>query len=150
MIWVDADACPGPVKDIIVAAAKRLNLNTVFVANKQILLPPHDCLSCVLVELGADAADQHIADRAVPGDLAITADIPLAHTLVTKGVTVIDHRGGKFTEDNVGDRMSGRELMQHLRDSGEISGGPKPFGDKEKRAFAATLDRELTRLTKRK
>jgi uncharacterized protein YaiI (UPF0178 family) len=146
VIWVDADACPGPVKDIVVAAAKRLGLRTVFVANKQILLPPHECLSCVLVQAGADAADQHIAEQASVGDLVITADIPLAHILVTKGVTVIDHRGGKFTPENVGDRLSTRDLMQHLRDSGEVTGGPKAFGDKEKRAFASTLDRELTRL----
>jgi uncharacterized protein len=150
MIWVDADACPGPVKDIVMAAAKRRNIPTVFVANKQIFLPPHECLSCIVVDLGADVADKHIADKAVVGDLVITADIPLAHILVTKGVTVIDHRGGKFSPDNVGDRLSVRDLMQHLRDSGEATGGPKAFGDKEKRAFAATLDRELTKLSKGK
>jgi uncharacterized protein YaiI (UPF0178 family) len=149
IIWVDADAVPGPVKDTVMAAAKRLNVSAVFVANKEIFLPPYECLSCVVVPAGADEADRHIADAAGAGDLVVTADIPLAHMLVAKDVTTIDPRGGKFTADNIGNMLSSRELMQHLRDSGEMMGGPKPFGDKDKRAFAATFDRELTRLLRR-
>jgi len=145
-IWVDADACPGAVKDIVVSAAHRKSINTVFVANKLITLPPSEYLSSKLVDMSPDAADRYIAEEAAPGDLVITQDIPLAHTLVHKDVTVINPRGERFTPDNIGERLSMRDLMQDVRDTGEFSGGPKPFGDREKRAFASTFDRELTRL----
>lgn len=145
-IWVDADACPGAVKDIVTTAAYRKSIEAIFVANKAIALPTTPLLSSVVVDMSADAADRYIAEGAVPGDLVITQDIPLAHILVHNEVMVINPRGEKFTAENIGERLSIRNLLQDVRDTGEITGGPKPFGDREKRAFASTFDRELTRL----
>jgi uncharacterized protein len=145
-IWVDADACPGAVKDIVMSAAVKRTVEAVFVANKKLTFPTTPYISFQLVDLSPDAADQLIADNAQPGDLVITQDIPLAHILVTKGVSTISPRGIIFCLDNIGERLSVRDLMQELRDTGEMTGGPKQFGDKEKRAFASAFDRELTRL----
>lgn len=147
-IWVDADACPGVVKDIIITAAIRKKLEAVFVANQLLSLPISPFLSFVQVNKVLDAADLYIKEHAKKFDLAITQDILLAHALVSIEVAVIDPRGKKYTEDNIGDIVSTRNLMQGLRDSSEITGGSKQFGDREKRAFAATFDQELTRLLK--
>lgn len=149
-IWVDADAVPGPVKDIILAAALKRSIPTIFVANKQISLPVTPLVSFVLVKKTPDAADYYINDKASEDDFIITQDIPLAHLLVRRGVTVINPRGDRFTEENIGERLSIRDLMEHLRGTGEITGGPSKFGDREKRAFASSFDRELTRLLRRK
>jgi uncharacterized protein YaiI (UPF0178 family) len=148
-IWVDADAVPGPVKDIVLAAARKRMIPTIFVANKLIVLPPSPLFSFVLVKKTPDAADYYINEHATQDDFIITQDIPLAHMLVRRGVTVINPRGERFTEENIGERLSIRDLMEHLRDSGEIMGGPSKFGDKEKRAFASSFDRELTRLSRK-
>jgi uncharacterized protein YaiI (UPF0178 family) len=145
-IWVDADACPGAIKDIITTAAVKRAVEAVFVANKTLTFPVSTYISFQLVAAGPDIADQHIAEEAQPGDLVITQDIPLAHILVTKGVATISPRGVIFCPDNIGERLSVRDLMQELRDTGEMTGGPKQCGDKEKRAFASAFDRELTRL----
>jgi len=145
-IWVDADACPVAVKDIIVSAAVKRAVETVFVANKKLTFLTSPLISFQLVDASPDAADHLIAQQAEPGDLAITQDIPLAYDLVTKGVTTISPRGVLFSPDNIGERLSVRDLMQELRDTGEMTGGPKQFGDKEKRHFASAFDRELTRL----
>jgi len=149
-IWVDADAAPVAVKDVVINAAVKRKIEAVFVANKQLSFPVTALISFRLVPATPDAADQLIADEAETTDLVITQDIPLAHILVTKGVTTISPRGLLFCPDNIGERLSVRDLMQELRDSGEITGGPKQFGDKEKRAFASTFDRELTRLLRLK
>jgi uncharacterized protein YaiI (UPF0178 family) len=145
-IWVDADACPGAVKDIVITAAHKRSVETTFVANKMITVPASPLFSFVQVDMSPDAADRLIVERAVKGDLVITQDIPLAHDLIQNSVTVINPRGETFTPDNIGERLSIRNLLQDVRDTGEITGGPKPFGEKEKRAFASTFDRELTRL----
>jgi len=145
-IWVDADACPGPVKDIISVAANRRRVETVFVANKSLMLASSPFLKLVQVENRPDAADLYIKDHVDERDLVITQDILLAHHLVASGVMVIDPRGRKYTEDNIGQIVSTRNLMQSLRDSGEVSGGPKQFGNREKQAFAAAFDQELSRL----
>jgi len=145
-IWVDADAAPGAVKDIVMAAAVKRAVEAVFVANKKLTIPQSSLISFIQVEVSPDAADYLIAADSQVGDLVITQDIPLAHILVTKGVTTISPRGIIFTPDNIGERLSVRDLMQGLRDAGEITGGPKQFGDKEKRAFASAFDKELTRL----
>ncbi len=147
-IWVDADACPVMVRDIIIAAAHRRSIEVVFVANKPIMLPASALFSYRQSDLSPDAADRMIVELAQGGDIAITHDIPLAHELVKKDVVVINPRGDKYTEENIGDRLAIRNLLQDMRDCGEITGGPKQFGQKEKRAFAATFDRELTRLLK--
>jgi len=145
-IWVDADACPAAVRDIIITAAIRRGVIAVFVANKSLFLPESSCLSFVQVDKTPDAADLYIKENTKKFDLVVTQDILLAQMLVPLGAAVIDPRGKKFTEDNIGESVSTRNLMQELRDIGEIRGGAKQFGEKEKRAFAASFDQELTRL----
>jgi uncharacterized protein YaiI (UPF0178 family) len=147
-IWVDADACPGPVRDILLRAVQRLKVPAVFVANKRLSLPRSEYVSTVQVGAGLDVADTHIAAEAEEGDLAVTQDIPLAALLVAKGVVVMDPRGELFSEENIAERLSLRNFMQELRDSGVMTGGPGGFAAQDKQRFAATLDRELTRLLK--
>jgi hypothetical protein len=147
-IWVDADACPGPVREILLRASQRLKVPTVFVANKRLSLPRSEFVSTVQVGAGLDVADRHIAEAAQAGDLAVTQDIPLAALLVPKGVVVMDPRGELFTEENISERLSVRNFMQELRDSGVMTGGPGGFSAQDRQEFAATLDRELTRLLK--
>lgn len=145
-IWIDADAAPRDVKEIVFRAAKRLELEAVLVANRRLYAPPgNPFVSAVIVEGGPDVADRHIVEHAEEGDLAVTADIPLAAALVEKGVQVIDPRGEEFTPENVGERLSIRNFMDELRGSGVETGGPSPYGPREKRAFASALDRVLTR-----
>ncbi len=144
-IWVDADAAPRDVKEILYRAAKRLELETVLVANQSMGTPRHNpYVSAVRVPGGPDVADRHIVDHASAGDLAITADIPLAADLVEKDVMVLDPRGDLYTAENVRERLSIRDFMDSLRGAGVETGGAKPYGKKEKQAFAAALDRVLT------
>ncbi|MBP7862902.1 YaiI/YqxD family protein [bacterium] len=145
-IWVDADACPVAVKDIISRAAHRKTIETIFVANKILPLMMSPYISFVQVDTTPDAADQYIGEHAIEGDLVVTQDIPLAHILVPMNVVVLSPRGLVFTPDNIGERIAVRNLMQDLRDTGETTGGPKPFGDKERREFASAFDRALTKL----
>src|SRR5688500_9263867 len=143
-IWVDADAAPRDVKEIVFRAAKRLKVETVLVANQRLPVPlDNPYISAVWVQGGPDVADQHIADHAQEGDVAITADIPLAAILVEKRLIVIDPRGEQYDEDNVRERLSIRDFMDSVRGSGVETGGAKPFGQREKQAFAASLDRVL-------
>lgn len=148
-IWVDADACPQAVRDITIKTAVRLEIELVFVANKSLNLPDSAYIKSVLVKSGPDQADEYIKQNALNSDLVISQDIPLADSLVKAGIVVINPRGDVYTEANISDRISNRDLLQSLRDSGLITGGPSQYGDKEKRAFAAALDRELTKLRKR-
>ncbi|HSM59171.1 MAG TPA: YaiI/YqxD family protein [Longimicrobiales bacterium] len=144
-IWIDADAMPRDVKDIVFRAALRREITTVLVANQRMPVPRNNpWVSAVWVEGGADVADRHIAEHAAEGDVAVTADIPLAAILVERGVIVLDPRGERYSEENVGERLSIRDFMQALRDTGVETGGPKPYGERDKRAFAASLDRVLT------
>ncbi|HEX6985306.1 MAG TPA: YaiI/YqxD family protein [Planctomycetaceae bacterium] len=150
-LWIDADAAPGDVKEIVFRAAKRLGLETVLVANQPLAVPRGSAfVSAVRVEGGPNVADAYIADHAEPGDVAVTADVPLAAALVAKGVAVIDPRGEEHTAETVGGRLAARDLMDELRGAGAVTGGPRPFGPKDKQAFAATLDRVLTRATRRR
>lgn len=148
-IWIDADAAPGDVKQIVFRAAKRLNVETVMVANQPIT-PPRSAptVRSVLVREGADVADKYIVLQSEPGDLAITADIPLAADLVAKGIHVIDPRGDQYSDANIASRLSMRNFMDDLRGSGVATGGAAPYGDKEKKAFASTFDRLLTKALK--
>jgi uncharacterized protein YaiI (UPF0178 family) len=149
-IWVDADAVPREVKEIILRAAKRLGIETVLVANQRIHLPLNNpIVRAVRVEGGPDVADRYIAEHASRGDVAVSADIPLASALVDKGVEVLDHRGEAYTVENIGERLSVRNLMEAVRDTGVDTGGPRPYGEREKRAFANAFDRTLTRLRSR-
>ncbi len=148
-IWVDADATPRDVKDIVARAALRLQLSTVLVADRHLRTPLNNPLvRSVRVAGGPDAADDHIAVHARPGDLAITADIPLASRLVEKGVRALDPRGTEYTRENIGERLSIRDFMDHLRSTGVETGGPGSYGPTDKQAFAAAFDRILTRLVR--
>lgn len=147
-IWIDADAAPRDVKEIVFRAARRLSLRTVLVANQRMSVPLNNpYVEAVRVDGGPDVADRHIVDHSSPGDLAITADIPLAAALVEKDVLVVNPRGEEYTSENVRERLSIRDFMDQLRSSGVETGGPAPYGRKEKQAFAAALDRVLTRAT---
>ena len=145
-LWIDADAAPRDVKEIVFRAARRLELPTVLVANQRLQLPPgNPFVEAVRVEGGPDVADRHIADTATPGDVAVTADIPLASALVEKGVRVIDPRGEEYTRENIGERLTVRDFMDSLRGAGMETGGSRPYGPKDKQAFASTLDRVLAK-----
>lgn len=148
-IWIDADACPGPVKEIVVRAATRLQVPVVFVANQPVALPRSPLFSMVVVGRGLDVADAHIAERAEAGDLAVTQDIPLAAQLVEKGVVTLSPHGDVFTEEDVRERLSVRDFMHELREAGVTTGGPKAFGPQARQRFAAAFDRELSRLVRR-
>jgi uncharacterized protein YaiI (UPF0178 family) len=149
-IWIDADAAPRDVKDIVFRASLRLKLPVTLVANQRVTLPPNNpLLTAVWVRGGPDEADQHIAEHAQPGDLAVTADIPLAAALVARDVVALDFRGEIYSEGNIGERLSVRDFMASLRDVGIQTGGPSPYGTREKQAFAGALDRTLVRLLKR-
>ena len=145
-LWIDADAAPRDVKEIVYRAARRLEMVTVLVANQRLQVPPGSAfVSAVRVEGGPDEADRHIAEHAQPGDVAVTADIPLAAALVEKGVAVIDPRGEEYTAANVGERLAVRDFMDGLRGAGVETGGARPYGPRDKQAFAGALDRVLTR-----
>ncbi|NIP81760.1 MAG: YaiI/YqxD family protein [Gemmatimonadetes bacterium] len=144
-IWIDGDAAPGDAKEIVFRAAQRLELETVLVANRPLGTPRHNAhVRSVAVPGGPDAADRYIAEHAGPGDLAITADIPLAAELVEKGLVVLDPRGDEYSRENVRERLSVRDFMASLRGAGVETGGAKPFGPRDRHAFAAALDRVLT------
>lgn len=146
-LWIDADAAPRDAKEIIFRAARRLSLEAVLVANRRLPVPlDNPFITSVQVEGGPDVADLYIATHAEPGDVAITADIPLAAALVEKRVIVIDPRGEEYTEENIGERLSVRDFMAGLRGAGVDTGGARPYGSREKQAFAAALDRLLTRV----
>ena len=150
-LWIDADAAPRDVKEIVYRTAKRLELETVLVANQRLSTPfGNPFVSSVRVEGGPDVADRHIAEHAEPGDVVITADIPLAARLVEKRVIVIDPRGEEYSEENVGERLAVRDFMDGLRGAGLTIGGPRPYGPKDKQAFAVALDRVVTRALRRR
>jgi uncharacterized protein len=145
-LWLDADAAPRDVKEICFRASERLGLETILVANQRLVLPlGYRFLSSVRVEGGPDVADDYIAANALSGDVAVTADIPLAAILVPKGVIVIDPRGDEYTPEIIGERLSVRNFMDGLRSTGVETGGHAPYGSREKQAFANALDRVLTR-----
>ena len=128
-------------------AAKRLAIETVLVANQRLQTPPgNPMVTAVVVGGGADAADQYIATHAGAGDLVVTQDVPLAALLVPKHVAVLDPRGEEHTPDTIGERLSVRDFMDRVRMAGAITGGPRPYDAQAKQAFAAALDRVLTRL----
>ena len=145
-LWIDADAAPREVKEICYRVSDRLKLETILVANQRLQLPVgYSHLTAVRVEGGPDVADAYIAEHSVAGDVAITADIPLAALLVPKGVVVIDPRGDEYTTESIGERLSVRDFMDSLRSTGVETGGHAAYGQKEKQAFANALDRALTR-----
>ncbi len=149
-LWIDGDAAPREVKEIVYRAAQRLKVQAVLVAAQRVGVPPHNpFVQALRVEGGPDAADRYIAEHAEAGDVAITADIPLAAILVEKQVVVIDPRGQEYTAENVGERVSVRDFMDQVRGSGVETGGAPPYGPKDKQAFAAAFDRVLQRVLRR-
>lgn len=143
-IWIDADAAPTDVKVIVFRAAKRLNIETILVANQKIATPAGTPTArSVVVREGADQADRYIVKHGQPMELAITADLPLAADLVAKGLLVIDPRGEEYSAANIAGRLSTRNFMDTLRGTGVVTSGSAPYGEKDKKAFAATFDRLL-------
>lgn len=146
-IWIDADAAPREVKELVFRAARRLAIDAVLVANHRLQPPPgNPRVSAVLVDGGADAADRHIAAQAAAGDVVVTQDVPLAALLVPRGIVVLDPRGDEHTAETIGERLSVRDFMERARLAGAVTGGPPPYDGRARQAFAAALDRVLTRL----
>ncbi len=145
-MWVDSDACPRIIKEVIQRAAQRLNIPTTFVANQGQQLPRLPIFRFVQVEKGQDVADMYIIKEARKGDLVITQDIPLAAELVAAGIHAINPRGELYTESNVRERLNLRDFMDQMRGAGYVTGGPPPLNEKDKQLFANSLDRLLTKL----
>ena len=144
-IWVDADACPLVIKEILFRAADRAQVLTTLVANTTLRVPDSPYIKTVRVKQGFDVADHWIVQQMEPGDLVITADIPLAAEVITRGAQALDPRGELYSEDNVRERLAIRNLMQDLRSTGELLGGPATFSHADRQRFANHLDRLLTR-----
>jgi len=143
-IWVDADACPQAIKEILFRAAERTQVVTTLVANAALRIPSSAFIKSVRVRQGFDVADHWIVREMSAGDLVITADIPLAAEVIARGAHALDPRGELYSEDNVRERLAIRNLMQELRSTGELIGGPAPFGQGDRQRFANHLDRFLT------
>ena len=147
-IYVDADACP--VKQEIYKVAQRYELNVTLVANAWMRIPHYDWLVLEVVKDFFDAADDWIVDRAQPHDIVVTTDIPLAARCLEKGARVIGPRGREFDEDSIGDALAKRELLSHLRDIGEIGGGPAPFEKRDRSTFLQHLDRIIQAILRKR
>ena len=143
-IWVDADACPNAVKEVIFRAAERRQVTTTLVANQYIRTPPSKVIRSIQVEQGFDVADNAIVANLSSGDLVVTADIPLAAEVVAQGAVALNPRGTLYTKENVRDHLQRRDMMEELRSIGTVSGGPKILEKQDVQRFANALDRYLT------
>lgn len=143
-IWVDADACPGVIKDILFRAAERLQIPLTLVANKPLRTPPSQVIRTLQVQRGFDVADKEIVYRISAGDLVITADIPLASDVIARGAHAINPRGELYTEDTIRERLQMRNFMDELRGSGVHTGGPAALDHADRKRFADQLDRFLS------
>jgi len=141
VIFIDADGCP--VKQEVYRVARRHGLKVTVVANSRIRMPRSDEIDLVVVEGQFDAADDWIVEHMASDDIVVTSDIPLAARCLKRGSRVLDHRGGQFTEDNIGEALANRELLSHLRDMGGMTGGPAPFGDRDRSRFLHQLDQAI-------
>lgn len=144
-IWVDADACPGVIKDIVFRAAERTKIPAIFVANQFLRLPPSPYARSIQVPKGFDVADNHIVESAQAGDLVITADIPLAAEIIAKHAHALNPRGELYTSENIRELLNMRDFMDTMRASGVQTGGPPAFSKADAQAFANQLDRLLAR-----
>ena len=142
-IWVDADACPKVIKEILFRAAARVRVRLILVANQPVDAPRSPYIQSVQVASGFDVADNYIVNGARPGDLVVTADIPLAAEVIAKGCLALNPRGELYTKDNIRQRLSLRDFMDTLRGSGVNTGGPTAFSQADRKAFADQLDRLL-------
>ena len=144
-IWVDADACPVVIKEMLYRAADRAKVETRFVANKLLRLPPSPYLQAIQVAQGFDVADNKIVQELNTGDLVITADIPLAAQVIAKGGHALNPRGEFYSSENIQERLGMRNFMEELRASGVQTNGPNAFNAADKKAFAAQLDQFLSK-----
>ena len=144
-IWVDADACPKVIKEILFRAADRVGMPLILVANQPLQVPGSRYIRTIQVGAGFDVADNHIVQQAAAGDLVITADIPLAAEIIAKGCLALNPRGDLYTDDNIRQRLNMRDFMDTLRSSGVDTGGPASFSQADRQAFANQLDRLLAR-----
>ena len=147
-IWIDADACPGAIRQIVFKAAKRLEIKTVLVANQSLRVPSSELFSMVTVPYGADIADKEIVRQMKAGDVVVTGDIPLAALVVEKSGIAIGPRGQVFDDSTVHGKLATRNLMEQFRAAGVQTSGPRPQNQKDIQTFANTLDRTLTKLLK--
>ncbi len=145
-IWVDADACPNPIKEILFRAAERVQLQLTLVANHGLQTPPSPLIKAIQVAGGFDVADNFIVEQLSEGDLVITADIPLAAEAIAKGAHVLNPRGEQYTKNNIGQRLQMRNFMEEMRSSGAVTGGPPPMNQRDRQQFANALDRLLAKL----
>jgi hypothetical protein len=145
-IWVDADACPGVIKEIIFRAAERRQIQTTLVANQMLRTPPSRFIRAIQVASGFDVADAHIVDQLAAGDLVVTADIPLAALVIERGAHALNPRGELYTTATIRERLNMRDFMEGLRGAGVDTGGPAAFSLADRQAFANQLDRFLARL----
>ena len=144
-IWVDADACPNVIKEILFRAAERVQVPLVLVANKTLRTPPSRYISSIRVWAGLDVADNAIVKGMESGDLVITADIPLASEVIGKGGHALNPRGEFYSKENIEERLTMRNFMDELRDAGVNTGGPATLNQKDRQAFANQLDRFLAK-----
>jgi len=144
-IWVDADACPAVVKDILYRAADRVQVSLTLIANRMLRVPPSPWIRALQVPAGFDVADRRIAEEAAAGDLVITADVPLAALVIAKGAWVLDPRGDLLDANNIEERLTLRNFMDGLRSGGVDTGGPAAFSSADRQAFANRLDGFLAR-----
>lgn len=145
-IWVDADACPGVIKEIIYRAAERRQIPTTLVANQMLRTPPSKYIRAIQVAHGFDVADAHIVDQVTAGDLVVTADVPLAALVIEKGAHALNPRGEMYTTATIRERLSMRNFMEELRSAGIETGGPNAFSQSDRQAFANQLDRFLAKI----
>jgi uncharacterized protein YaiI (UPF0178 family) len=147
-VWIDADACPKAAKEQVIKFALKRQFEVVLVAGQSQVKPTYTLVKLIVVPSGPDAADDYLVEHAVPGELVICSDVPLADRLVKNGVAVLDPRGKEFDPQNMAERLAVRNLFTDLREQGQMGGGQAPYGDREKQAFANSLDRILIRLTR--
>ncbi|GHG00478.1 YaiI/YqxD family protein [Thalassotalea marina] len=147
-IWVDADACPVAIKEIIFRAAQRCKVPTTLIANHFLKTPPSPFIKFSQVSSGFDVADNEIVKRCQPGDLVITSDIPLASEVIDQGATALNPRGELYSKNNIKQRLNMRDFMDTLRSSGIDTGGSAPLSQADKQSFANELDKWLTQLAK--
>ena len=145
-IWVDADACPGVIKEIIFRAAERKQIHTTLVANQMLRTPPSKFIRAIQVPSGFDVADAHIVEQLSAGDLVVTADIPLAALVIERGAHALNPRSELYTTATIRERLNMRDFMEGLRAAGVETGGPAAFGQADRQAFANQLDRFLAKI----
>ena len=144
-IWIDADACPGVIKEILYRACSRKQVELILVANQPLKVPPSQLIRTVQVSAGFDVADNYIVQHMSAGDLVITADIPLAAEVIENEGHAINPRGDFYTTENIRQRLAMRNFMEELRSTGQVSGGPPPLNHSDRQAFANALDRFLAK-----